>query len=100
MYLLTKMNRRVRGVPENLKAIKTLKKNLKIFSNTYSYICQRAFSVMNFERCKFCSRLTGEYLHLTLHTSFFFSFKSHAHRSRSETPNIRSLKEGYHVMTL
>lgn len=62
------------GVPENLNAIKTLKKNLTLFNSTYIWL--RAFSDINFGRSEFCSRFTGEPPYPRLHT-FFFSFKSH-----------------------
>jgi hypothetical protein len=91
----------VRGRTWKPQRHQDLKRNLRVSTNTYIWLC--VFSVMNFGRSKFCSRLTGEPLTSYVTHFCFYSFKSHTHRSQPETqpetPTVRILMEGYHVMT-
>jgi hypothetical protein len=59
------------GLPENLNTIKTaVKKMLTALGSTY--ICNRAFSVMNFTKKinKFCLRLPDKQLYAALRVNF------------------------------
>jgi hypothetical protein len=55
-------------VPENFSVIKVSVKSVLIACGS-TYICEEAFSFMNFVRSKFCSRLADEHLHGTLRIS-------------------------------
>jgi hypothetical protein len=53
------------------------KKMITSFVSTY--ICEQAFSVMNYRKNKYCSRLTNELLHAMLRISSF-SFETDIHK--------------------
>jgi hypothetical protein len=66
----------------NFPTIKTFeKKMITAFGSTY--ICKQAFSVMNYQKNKYCSRLTSEHLYAMLWISSS-SFKADIRKLASD----------------
>jgi hypothetical protein len=62
----------------NFPTIKTFaKKVITAFSS--SYICEQAFSIMNYRKNEYCSHLTNKHLHALLRISSY-SFEADIHK--------------------